>query len=94
MGRGQTLNKKEIGKMLALKQEDYSNHAIAEKINRNPWKINNYLKNQENYGKYRKGRTARATTGRERRSILREESNSAAFAHKIKENLEFQPVSA
>lgn len=84
MGRGKTLTGVEIGKILAMKQENFSHREIARKIGRDPWTINNFIKNQENYGKNRKGRVARATTERERRAILREASNSAASARTIK----------
>lgn len=87
MGRGKTLTKEEIGKIVAFKQENYSNRQIAIKIGRNHVTINNYLNNQENYGKNRKGRTSRATTERERRLILRAASNSAATARKIKDKV-------
>lgn len=87
MGRGKTLTKIEIGKILAFKQENYSNREIAKKINRDPWTINHFLKNPDIYGKNRRGRTAKATTERERRSILREASNSMACARTIKEKV-------
>lgn len=87
MGRRKTLTEVEIGKILAYKQEMYSNRQIAKKIGRDPWTINSFLKDPENYGKNRRGRTARATTERDRRSILREASNSAASARKIKEKV-------
>ena len=67
MGRGKTLSNEEIGKIVALIQEDYSNRQIGNKIGRTHQLINNYLKDPENYGKNQKGRTARATTERERR---------------------------
>ena len=87
MGRGNTLTKEEIGKIDAFKQENYSNREIANKIGRSHKVINNYVNNPENYGKNRKGCTARATTERERRSILREASNSAATARVIKDKV-------
>lgn len=87
MGRGKTLTNLEIGKILAFKQENYSNREIAKQIGRDPWTVNNFLKDPENYGKKERGSTARATTERERRSILREASNSAASAGKIKEKV-------
>lgn len=87
MGRGKTLTKEEIGKILAFNQQNLSNREIAKKLGRNHKTIISYLRNQENYGKNRKGRTARATTERERRSILREASNSAASARKIKDKV-------
>ena len=65
----------------------YSNLQIARKIGRDPWTINNFLKDPENFGKNRRGLTARATTERDRRSILREASNFAASARKIKEKV-------
>lgn len=87
MGRGKPLAETEIGKIIALKEENYSNRDIARRIGRDPWTINNFVKNKENYGKHRRGRTSKATTERERRSILREASNSAATARKIKEKV-------
>lgn len=87
MGRAKTLTQEEIGKIIALKEENYSNRQIAIKIGRSDNVIRNYLKDAENYGKNQKGRTARATTERERSSILRKASNSAATARVIKEKV-------
>lgn len=87
MGRAKTLTETEIGQIIALKQENYSNRDIGRRIGRDHKTINNFVKNKENYGKNRRGRTARATTDRERRAILRKASNSAATARKIKEEV-------
>ena len=60
-------------------------HEITEKIGRHRKTISSFLHNKENYGKNYKGRTNRATTATDRRSILREASNSHDSAAKIKE---------
>lgn len=88
MGRGKTLSLDEITTINTLKQEGYSNRYIANRINRSSWVVNNYLKDPENYGKNRKGRTKLATTLRERRLILREASNSTLSARDIKNNVQ------
>lgn len=84
MGRGKTLSLEERGRIQAYRQERYSNREIARKIGRSTWVINNYLKDVENYGNNRRGRTATATTERERRAILRVASNSCATARQIR----------
>lgn len=87
MGHGKTLSAKEMGRIEALRGENLSNRQIARKIERSSCVVNNYLRNTENYGKNRRGRTAMATTLRERRAIIREASNSSETARKIKERV-------
>lgn len=84
MPRGKVLTSEEIATIALLKKEGYSNRQIAEKIGRSPRVINNYFKDPENYGKNQKGRTAKATTERDRRVILREASNFMGTARQIK----------
>jgi hypothetical protein len=50
--------------------------------------VNNFLQDIENYGKNYRGGIQIATTARERRTILREASNSTKTPRKIKEAIE------
>lgn len=84
MGRGKALNVAEQARVEILAQEGYSCRQIARKISRSKNVVHNYLRNKENYGKNMKGRTALATSPRDRRAILREASNSASTTAKIK----------
>ena len=84
MGKGRRLNLEEIGKIKALRKEDFKVRQIAKKIGRSHQVIINFLRNKDNYGKNYKGRTKKATTEKERRLILRKASNSALTARQIK----------
>ena len=88
MGRCKTLTQKEISPISAFKQENYSIRQIGITIGRDHKTIIDYLNNPENYEKNQKGCKVRATTERERRSVLHEASNSAASARKIKVKIE------
>lgn len=84
MGSGSTLTAVEKGKIDAFKELGLSGREIAKRLDRSKTAVNNYLADPENYGKNRKGRTAEATTYREKRSILRLASNSTLSATKIR----------
>lgn len=85
MGRGKTLTKVERAQVDVLNNENCSMREIARRLRRSDYVIRNYLRNKENYDQKRKGRTATATTERERRKILRIASNSAATARQIRD---------
>lgn len=87
MGRKKCLSLEEIGKIKILCEEGYSLRKIAERIGRSHQVISNFLNDPENYGKKFKGRTKFATTERERRTILREASNSTLTAGQIAHNV-------
>lgn len=84
MGSGKTLTVAERGQIDAFKEMGLSSREIARKLNRSKTVVNNYLADPQNYGKNQKGRTAQATTSREKRLILRIASNSTQSATKIR----------
>ena len=65
-------------------------HQISQKIGKHRKTISSFLHNKENFGKNYKGPTNRATTATDRRSKLREASNSQYSAAKIKEKTGIQ----
>jgi hypothetical protein len=72
MGCGKRLTVEEIGSIKCLREEGYSNREIAGRIHRSAKVMNNFVQDIENY----RGGIQTATTARERRTILRETSNS------------------
>ncbi|GJQ70839.1 Pka-R1 [Trypoxylus dichotomus] len=68
-----------------LNNENYSIREITKRLKRSDYAIRNYLHDKENYGENRKRRTARATTERGRRKIIRIASNSAMRARQIRD---------
>lgn len=83
MPRRKHLNETEIAIIKKLHSEYYSKAKIAKIINRSHRVVRNYLKDPENYGKKKRTGRPRATTPRERRSILRVASNSTLTARQI-----------
>ncbi|CAH2092976.1 unnamed protein product [Euphydryas editha] len=83
MPRGKHLNETEINIIKKLHSENYSMVKIAKIINRSHRVVRNFLKDPENYGKKKRTGRPKATTPRERRSILRVASNSALTARQI-----------
>lgn len=86
MGSGKTLTATERGKIDAFKELGLSGREIARRLNRSKTVVNSYLADPQHYGKNQKGRTAEATTLREKRLILRLASNSTLPATKIRAN--------
>jgi transposase len=85
MGRGKRLTAEDIGSIKCLRD---SNREIARRIHRSAKVVNNFVQDIENYGKNYRGGIKSATTARERRTILREASNSTITPRKIKEAIE------
>lgn len=83
MPRGRHLNESEINLIEKLYSENWSKAKIAKFINRSHRVVRNFLKDPENYGKRKRTGRPRATTARERRSILRVASNSALTARQV-----------
>lgn len=83
MPRGKHLNETEINIIKKLHSENYSKAKIAKIINRSHRVVRNFLKDPDNYGKKKRTGRPRATTPRERRSILRVASNSTLTARQI-----------
>jgi IS30 family transposase len=88
MGRGKRLTAEDIGSIKCLREEGYSNRKIARRIHRSAKFVNNFVQDIENYGKNYRGVIQTATIARERRTILREASNSTITPRKIKEAIE------
>jgi transposase len=84
MGRIKRLTAEEIGSIKCLREEGYSNREIARRIHRSVKVVNNFVQNIENYGKSYRGGIQTATPERERRTILREASNSTMTQEKLK----------
>jgi DNA-binding NarL/FixJ family response regulator len=80
MGRGKRPHAKEIGSIKCLREEGYSNREIGRRIHRSAKVVNNFVQDIENYGKNYRDGIQIATTARERRTILREASNSTMTA--------------
>lgn len=87
MGKGNSLNLVEMAQIKLLKEEGYSNRAIAKRIARSADVVNRFIRDPENYGKNQKGGTSKKITERQRRAILREASNSSASARRIAEKV-------
>lgn len=88
MGRGKTLSEAETAKIDLLIEMGWSFRKIAKKIDRSHQVVSSYVRNRENYGKNRAGRTVGAINDRDRRRILREASNSMLSTKQIKEKLD------
>ncbi|GJQ68095.1 hypothetical protein Trydic_g16785 [Trypoxylus dichotomus] len=84
MGRAKTLSETEKAQVDTL-NENYSIREIARRLKQSDYATRNYLYDKENYGRKRKGQTARTTTELERRKMIRIASNSAATAHQIRD---------
>lgn len=84
MGAGKTLTEGERAQVNILKSENFSIRNIAYRLGRSDGVIRNYLRDEQNYGKNRNGRTATATTESERRNIAGIAWNSAATARQIR----------
>jgi transposase len=88
MDRGKRLTAEDIGSIKCLREEGYSNREIARRIHRSAKVVNNFVQDIENYGKNYRGGIQTATTARERRTILRDASNSTITPRKINEAIE------
>ncbi|GJQ65527.1 hypothetical protein Trydic_g7628 [Trypoxylus dichotomus] len=85
MGRVKTLTEAERAQVDTLNNENYSIREIVRQLKRSDYAIHNYVRDKENYGQKRKGRTAKATIEQERRTIIRIASNLAATARQIRD---------
>ena len=76
MAKGKSLSEFEKSKVLAYRDEELSNPKIVEKLGRNHREVNNFVNYQQDYGKGRSYGRESKLTEREKRLILRAESNS------------------
>lgn len=87
MAKGKALSEFQRGKILAFKDQGLSNRKIAGKLNVSPTSVDNFVKNQQNYGKRRSyGRKSKLSV-RETRRILRAASNSTKSGKQLKVDL-------
>ena len=89
MGRGTQLTEIEIGKIIALNDENRSISYIAEKINRSRKVVGNFLADPDNYGKSKRPGRPKSLSERDSRLIFRKLSseNLSISAVKRKMNL-------
>lgn len=83
MGKKPRLSDIEIGKILGYKQQRLSNRKTATLINRRHHVVNSYLADKENYGKNKSPGRPNVLTTRDKRSVLRQASNSTLSASEI-----------
>lgn len=84
MGREKCLTESEKLKIKIYKESGELIKKIAQKIGRSRNVINNFLKNEINYGKNMKGRTKRVFSAADKRAILRLASNTRINKDKIR----------
>ena len=84
MGRGKELTEFEKGQINGLASSGLSNRKIAAIIKRSRNVVNNYLRDQENYGKKKSSGRPKVLSERNRRSILREVRVSGGSVGQVK----------
>lgn len=76
MPRGTYLNDLEKGKILGFYEKNVSFREIGRRLNRSEKVVRNFLKNQDNYGRNKKGGPKCKLSDRNKRMIIRLASNS------------------
>lgn len=88
MGKGKTLTTSEIAKINCYKEFGLSNRVIANKINRSPGVIDNFIKQGENYAKNRKSPGNTKLSPRQKTRILSYASRNSVSSGQIVCDLE------
>lgn len=88
MTRGTLLTTEERAQIEALHAENFSQRAIAKRINRSPKAVSKYLKEKETYGTHFNSSGNKKISDRQVRALIREASNSTSSASELRKDLE------
>ncbi|CAK9827474.1 Transposable element Tc3 transposase [Anthophora retusa] len=87
MPRGKYLTEEERGKILVMKEVDFSIREIARRLGKSHKVVINFLRDQANYGKNKMGGPMKKLSPRTERLIVKTASNTLKSCNQIKKEL-------